>query len=145
MHERNAMRGLAAVWIGWAALAASASAAERPPVLTDTPACEHRKLGVVSIEAGVRATEASLDKKPPAVHYGRAFERLADAAAAQGANAVVLEGCRVGKGAVVAAGAVVVSDVAPNTVVAGVPARVLKDKDGKTAEKTALIDALRAL
>ena len=58
-----------------------------------------------------------------------------------GANAVVLEGCRVGKGA----GAVVVSDVAPNTVVAGVPARVLKDKDGKTAEKTALIDALRAL
>ena len=55
------------------------------------------------------------------------------------------EGCRVGKGAVVAAGAVVVSDVAPNTVVAGVPARVLKDKDGKTAEKTALIDALRAL
>ena len=62
-----------------------------------------------------------------------------------GANAVVLEGCRVGKGAVVAAGAVVVSDVAPNTVVAGVPARVLKDKDGKTAEKTALIDALRAL
>lgn len=43
------------------------------------------------------------------------------------------------------AGAVVVSDVAPNTVVAGVPARVLKDKDGKTAEKTALIDALRAL
>ena len=45
----------------------------------------------------------------------------------------------------VAAGAVVVSDVAPNTVVAGVPARVLKDKDGKTAEKTALIDALRAL
>ena len=57
----------------------------------------------------------------------------------------VLEGCRVGKGAVVAAGAVVVSDVAPNTVVAGVPARVLKDKDGKTAEKTALIDALRAL
>lgn len=34
-----------------------------------------------------------------------------------GANAVVLEGCRVGKGAVVAAGAVVVSDVEPNTVV----------------------------
>ena len=31
------------------------------------------------------------------------------------------------------------------SVVAGVPARVLKDKDGKTAEKTALIDALRAL
>lgn len=62
-----------------------------------------------------------------------------------GANAVVLEGCRVGKGAVVAAGAVVVSDVAPGTVVAGIPAKILKDKDGKTAEKTALVDALRTL
>lgn len=62
-----------------------------------------------------------------------------------GANAVVIEGCRVGKGAVVAAGAVVVSDVAPNTVVAGVPAKVLKDKDGKTLEKTALVDGLREL
>lgn len=62
-----------------------------------------------------------------------------------GANAVVLEGCRIGRGAVVAAGAVVVSDVAPNTVVAGIPAKILKDKDGKTAEKTALVDALRTL
>ncbi len=62
-----------------------------------------------------------------------------------GANAVVIEGCRIGKGAVVAAGAVVVSDVAPNAVVAGVPARVIKMKDEKTADKTALIDALREL
>lgn len=78
----------------WGCIAFAAAASERPPVVTDTPACEHRKLGVVSIEAGVRATEASLDYKPPAVHYGRAFERLADAAAAQGANAVVLRGHR---------------------------------------------------
>lgn len=62
-----------------------------------------------------------------------------------GANAVVLEGCRIGKGAVVAAGAVVVSDVEPDTVVAGVPAKLLKRKDGKAAEKTALVDALREL
>ena len=62
-----------------------------------------------------------------------------------GANAVVIEGCRVGKGAVVAAGAVVVKDVAPNTVVAGVPAKVLKDKDGQTLEKTTLVDGLREL
>ena len=33
----------------------------------------------------------------------------------------------------------------PNTVVAGVPAKVLKTKDGKTADKTALVDALREL
>ena len=62
-----------------------------------------------------------------------------------GANAVVIEGCRVGHDAVVAAGAVVVSDVAPNTVVAGCPARVIKVKDEKTASKTALVDALREL
>ncbi len=39
-----------------------------------------------------------------------------------GANAVVIEGIRVGEGAVVAAGAVVVEDV-PATVVAGCPAQ----------------------
>ena len=62
-----------------------------------------------------------------------------------GANAVVIEGCRIGHGAVVAAGAIVVEDVAPNTVVAGCPARVIKQKDEKTAAKTALVDALRTL
>lgn len=62
-----------------------------------------------------------------------------------GANAVVIEGCRIGHDAVVAAGAVVVSDVAPNTVVAGCPAKVIKVKDEKTASKTALVNALREL
>ena len=62
-----------------------------------------------------------------------------------GANAVVIEGCRIGHDAVVAAGAVVVSDIAPNTVVAGCPARVIKIKDEKTVSKTALVDALREL
>ena len=62
-----------------------------------------------------------------------------------GANAVVIEGCRIGHDAVVAAGAVVVEDVAPNTVVAGCPARVIKHKDEKTASKTSLVDALRTL
>lgn len=62
-----------------------------------------------------------------------------------GANAVVLEGVRVGRGAVVAAGAVVVSDVPAEAVVAGVPARVIKMKDEKAAGKTALVDALREL
>ena len=62
-----------------------------------------------------------------------------------GANAVVIEGVRIGHDAVVAAGAVVISDVEPNTVVAGVPARKIKVKDEKAAGKTALIDALREL
>lgn len=62
-----------------------------------------------------------------------------------GANAVVIEGVHVGKGAVIAAGAVVVNDVEPGAVMAGVPARKIKTKDEKTAGKTALVDALRAL
>ena len=62
-----------------------------------------------------------------------------------GANAVVLEGIRVGKGAVVAAGAIVTKDVAPYTVVAGVPARKIKDIDDKTRSKTEILDALRQL
>lgn len=60
-----------------------------------------------------------------------------------GANAVVLEGVRVGKGAVVAAGSVVTVDVAPNTVVAGSPAKFIKVKDEKTSEKTQILDDLR--
>ncbi|CAK8054484.1 2,3,4,5-tetrahydropyridine-2,6-dicarboxylate N-acetyltransferase [Eupransor demetentiae] len=62
-----------------------------------------------------------------------------------GANAVVIEGVRVGHGAVVAAGAIVTEDVAPNTLVAGTPARVIKQVDQQTLDKTALQDALREL
>ena len=62
-----------------------------------------------------------------------------------GANAVVIEGVHVGKDAVVAAGSVVIEDVPAGAVVAGVPARVIKQKDAKTMDKTALIDALRTL
>ena len=62
-----------------------------------------------------------------------------------GANAVVIEGVRIGENSVVAAGSVVIEDVPANVVVAGVPARVIKQKDEKTVSKTALIDALRSL
>ncbi len=46
------------------------------------------------------------------------------------ANAVILAGVRIGKGAVVAAGSVVNEDVPPFSVVAGVPARVIKSRLG---------------
>ncbi|MCL5027932.1 MAG: 2,3,4,5-tetrahydropyridine-2,6-dicarboxylate N-acetyltransferase [Bacteroidetes bacterium] len=62
-----------------------------------------------------------------------------------GANAVVLEGVRVGKGAVIAAGSVVVKDVEPYSVMAGVPAKMIKKVDEKTKSKTQLIDELRKL
>src|SRR5699024_10581268 len=52
-----------------------------------------------------------------------------------GANVVILEGVRVGKGAVVAAGSVVIDHIPPYTVVAGIPAKVIKQIDEKTKEK----------
>jgi len=60
-----------------------------------------------------------------------------------GANAVILEGVKVGNGSVVAAGAVVVSDVPPGVVVAGTPAKIIKNVDDKTKDKTKLLDDLR--
>jgi 2,3,4,5-tetrahydropyridine-2,6-dicarboxylate N-acetyltransferase len=62
-----------------------------------------------------------------------------------GANAVVLEGITIGKGAIVAAGAVVIDDVPPYTVVGGTPARKLKDIDEKTKSKTEIKQELRQL
>lgn len=60
-----------------------------------------------------------------------------------GANAVVLEGVKVGEGSVVAAGAVVTEDVPAGVVVAGQPARIIKQKDEKTEEKTQILEDLR--
>ncbi len=45
-----------------------------------------------------------------------------------GANVTILKGVSVGKGAVVAAGAVVTKSVPPFSIVAGVPARVVKNR-----------------
>ena len=62
-----------------------------------------------------------------------------------GANAVVIEGVQIGSGSVVAAGAIVTQDVPENVVVAGVPARIIKEIDAQTQQKTALEEALRTL
>lgn len=62
-----------------------------------------------------------------------------------GANAVVLEGVKIGKGAVVAAGAIVTKDVPPYTVVAGTLAKVIKEIDDKTKSKTEIMQELRQL
>jgi acetyltransferase-like isoleucine patch superfamily enzyme len=48
-----------------------------------------------------------------------------------GVNAVILPGVTVGKGAIVGAGAVVTESVPPFAIVAGVPARFLRWRDGR--------------
>lgn len=60
-----------------------------------------------------------------------------------GANAVILEGVKVHRGAIVAAGAVVTKDVPENMIVTGVPAKVVKERDEQTNMKTALVSDLR--
>ena len=52
-----------------------------------------------------------------------------------GSNATILAGITIGEGAIVGAGAVVTHDVAPGTVVAGVPARVLRSVPGREVER----------
>ncbi len=68
-----------------------------------------------------------------------------------GIGAIVLDGVRVGTGSIVGAGAVVTKDVPPHTLVAGVPAKRLRDlseeestelvEHAKRYEKLALVHA----
>jgi acetyltransferase-like isoleucine patch superfamily enzyme len=61
-----------------------------------------------------------------------------------GANAVILEGVRIGRGSVVAAGAVVTKNVRPGVVVAGVPAAVIKSvKNIAEKSKIGIVKSLR--
>lgn len=60
-----------------------------------------------------------------------------------GANAVILEGVRVGTGSIVGAGAVVIEDVPESKVVAGVPARIIKDSKDVKEDKKKLLKELR--
>jgi UDP-2-acetamido-3-amino-2,3-dideoxy-glucuronate N-acetyltransferase len=53
---------------------------------------------------------------------------LVERRASIGSNATILGGVTIGRGALVGAGAVVTNDVPANTVVAGNPARVIRDR-----------------
>ena len=53
------------------------------------------------------------------------------------AGCIVLDGVRIGKGSVIGAGAVVITDIPPYSVAVGSPARVVKDRDAETAKHAA--------
>jgi maltose O-acetyltransferase len=60
-----------------------------------------------------------------------------------GSRAVILPGVRVGPGAVVAAGAVVTKDVAPDALVAGVPARFVRELADETGDEVPAVSDRR--
>ena len=67
--------------------------------------------------------EKRADNHPASIHIGNNVWI--------GSHVTILPGVTVGDGAIVAAGAVVTKDVAANTVVGGIPAKVLKHIQGK--------------
>ena len=80
--------------------------------------------------------------EPPALQDVKSIWIDDDAWIADGAT--ILKGVQIGRGAVVAAKAVVTGDVPPATVVAGNPARVVKDVSGALEAGSAAVMAARA-
>lgn len=73
-----------------------------------------------------------LDRQQAVPSEGR--DVVVGAGAWIGSGAILLGPCRIGAHAVVAAGAVVTADVAPATLVAGVPARVVRTLEDDGAD-----------
>ena len=68
-------------------------------------------------EDGSPQTEADWEVVPTLVKKGASI----------GSNATIIAGVTIGEGAIIGAGAVVTKDVSPNTIVAGVPAKKLRN------------------
>ncbi len=69
----------------------------------------------------------SNDKYPRSMVHQENFPKtVVEEGASIGANSTILPGIRIGKGAMIGAGAVVTKDVPPGVLVTGIPARVVK-------------------
>jgi acetyltransferase-like isoleucine patch superfamily enzyme len=65
---------------------------------------------------------------PPELHYIQRAPIIIEDYVAIGLNSVVLPGVRIGRGAIVGAGAVVTTDIPPYTIAVGMPARPVKKR-----------------
>ncbi|GEA62007.1 acyltransferase [Vibrio comitans] len=73
------------------------------------------------------------DKNPRSKHYPESFlKTVIEKGASIGANATILPGITIGEGSMVGAGAVVTKNVPKNAVVAGNPARIIKNIENNT-------------
>ena len=96
-------------------------------------ACSFLDLGCITIEDGVMiGPRVNITSENHPVEVAKRKTLVPGAVLIRqnawiGAGATILPGVTIGENSVVAAGAVVSSDVPPNTVVGGVPAKVLKE------------------
>lgn len=80
----------------------------------------------------VAVNHVSTDREKPITQQGITAEGIViEDDVWIGSGAIILDGVRIGKGAIVAAGAVVTKDVAPHSVAAGIPAKMVKDRDNE--------------
>lgn len=83
----------------------------------------------VGIGPGVKIITSShkSDSSLPVLHSELLFkEVIVESDSDLGVGSIVLPGVKIGKGAIVGAGAVVTKDIPPYSIVAGVPAKVIK-------------------
>ncbi|MCO6476660.1 MAG: sugar O-acetyltransferase [Phaeodactylibacter sp.] len=98
-------------------------------------ACSFLDLGCITIEDGVMiGPRVNISSENHPVEVAKRKTLVPEAVLIKknawiGAGATILPGVTIGENSVVAAGAVVTGDVPPNTVVGGVPAKVLKNLD----------------
>ncbi len=95
--------------------------------IEDNVTISHRVMILTHTDAGaspLRENEIQTSQAPVVIRRG----------AYVGANVTILEGIEIGEASIVGAGAVVTRSVAPGTVVAGVPARVIRGTGREQAE-----------